>query len=106
LIFQISSLNCVPPVTAAIAIAAGQLGMIGSAVAHSSKAKAASVPALKPGTNTSFVSLKQIDAGVLSVTYAEVGPANGPVVFFCMAGRMTFIAMSMLLLLWHRWATG
>jgi pimeloyl-ACP methyl ester carboxylesterase len=28
--------------------------------------------------NTSFGSLKQIDAGVLSISYAEAGPANGP----------------------------
>jgi pimeloyl-ACP methyl ester carboxylesterase len=33
-----------------------------------------------PGTNTSFASLKQINAGVLSVGYAEAGPATGPVV--------------------------
>jgi pimeloyl-ACP methyl ester carboxylesterase len=32
---------------------------------------------MKSGTNTSFGSLKQIDAGVLNVGYAEVGPANG-----------------------------
>src|SRR5689334_21566469 len=32
------------------------------------------------GTNTSFGSLKQIDAGLLNVGYAEAGPANGPVV--------------------------
>jgi pimeloyl-ACP methyl ester carboxylesterase len=30
--------------------------------------------------NTSFASLKQIDAGVLSVGYVEAGPANGPAV--------------------------
>ncbi len=36
------------------------------------------IPAMKPGTNTSFSSLKQIDAGVLNVGYAEAGPANGP----------------------------
>jgi pimeloyl-ACP methyl ester carboxylesterase len=42
--------------------------------------KPADVPAVKPGTNTSFAPLKQIDAGVLSVGYAEAGPANGPVV--------------------------
>src|SRR5437764_8347948 len=35
---------------------------------------------IKPGTNTSFGSLKQIDAGVLNVGYAEAGPANGPAV--------------------------
>ncbi len=30
--------------------------------------------------NTSFASLKQIDAGLLNVGYAEAGPANGPAV--------------------------
>jgi pimeloyl-ACP methyl ester carboxylesterase len=38
------------------------------------------VPAIKPGTNTSFGPLKQINAGILNVGYAEAGPANGPVV--------------------------
>jgi len=33
--------------------------------------------AVKPGTNTSFGPLKQIDAGVLNVGYAEAGPADG-----------------------------
>src|SRR5215475_12891923 len=32
------------------------------------------------GTHTSFAAFKQIDAGVLSVGYAEDGPANGPAV--------------------------
>jgi pimeloyl-ACP methyl ester carboxylesterase len=35
------------------------------------------IDAIKPGTNTSFRSLKQIDAGVLNVCYAEDGPADG-----------------------------
>src|SRR5262249_51904194 len=34
----------------------------------------------KPGTVTSFETLKQIDAGVLNVGYAEVGPIDGPAV--------------------------
>jgi pimeloyl-ACP methyl ester carboxylesterase len=34
----------------------------------------------KPAANTSFASLKHIDAGLLNVGYAEAGPANGPVV--------------------------
>jgi pimeloyl-ACP methyl ester carboxylesterase len=63
--------------TAAATIAAAQLGMIGSANAQPSGTK---LPAIKPGTNTSFASMKQIDAGVLNVGYAEAGPANGPVV--------------------------
>ena len=35
---------------------------------------------IKPGTNTSFGSLKQINAGVLNVGYAETGPSDGPAV--------------------------
>jgi pimeloyl-ACP methyl ester carboxylesterase len=66
--------------TAAMTIAAIQLGMIGSAHAQAGKSKSANVPAIKPGTNTSFPALKQIDAGVLNVGYAEAGPADGPVV--------------------------
>jgi pimeloyl-ACP methyl ester carboxylesterase len=66
--------------TAAITIAAAQVGMFGSANAQSGKTKPANLPAIKPGTHTSFGSLKQIDAGVLNVGYAEAGPANGPAV--------------------------
>jgi len=62
---------------AAMAVAATQLGMIGSAAAQRAETK---MPAIKPGTNTSFGPLKQIDAGVLNVGYAEAGPADGPVV--------------------------
>jgi len=64
--------------TVAMTMAAAQFGMIGSAVAQSGKANPASVPTIKPGTNKSFGSLKQIDAGLLNVGYAEAGPANGP----------------------------
>ena len=35
-------------------------------------------PPIKPGTNKSFASLKQIDAGVLKIGYAEAGPSGGP----------------------------
>ena len=38
------------------------------------------MPAIKPGTNTSFGPLKQIDAGVLNVGYAEAGRADAPAV--------------------------
>jgi alpha-beta hydrolase superfamily lysophospholipase len=63
--------------TAAMAVAATQLGMTEPAVAQRTEAK---MPAIKPGTHTSFGPLKQINAGVLNVGYAEAGPANGPVV--------------------------
>ena len=65
---------------AVMTIAAAQLGMISSAEAQSSKTKPVVLPTIKPGTNTSFASLKQIDAGVLNVGYAEAGPADGPAV--------------------------
>jgi pimeloyl-ACP methyl ester carboxylesterase len=61
-----------------MAIAAAQLGIFGSAAAQSGKAKPPDLAAMKPRTNTSFGSLKQIDAGVLNVGYAEAGPINGP----------------------------
>jgi pimeloyl-ACP methyl ester carboxylesterase len=63
--------------TAAITIAAARLGMIGEARAQAGRTKSAQLPAIVPGTNKSFASLKQIDAGVLNVGYAEAGPANG-----------------------------
>ena len=66
--------------TAAMTVTAAQLGVIASASAQSSKASPARVPTAKRGTNSSFASLKQIDAGMLNVGYAEAGPANGPVV--------------------------
>ena len=66
--------------TAAMTIAATQLVMTGSARAQSGNAGPATLPAVKPGTNTSFGPLKQIDAGVLNVGYAEAGHADGRVV--------------------------
>src|SRR5690242_5844011 len=62
---------------AATALAATQIGASGVALAQAAKP---ALPAIKPGTNTSFGPLKQIDAGLLSVSYAEAGPANGPAV--------------------------
>jgi pimeloyl-ACP methyl ester carboxylesterase len=62
-------------------LAAAELGLSGSADARSSRINPADVPAAKRGTNTSFGPLKQIDAGLLNVGYAEDGPANGPAVF-------------------------
>jgi pimeloyl-ACP methyl ester carboxylesterase len=63
--------------TAATALAAAQFGMAGFAVAQPGKVK---LPAVRPGAHTSFGPLKQIDAGTLSVGYAEAGPADGPAV--------------------------
>src|SRR6201988_5180968 len=65
---------------AAMGIAAAQFGTIGCANAQGNSAISTQLPATMPGTNASFASLKQIDAGLLNVGYAEAGPANGPVV--------------------------
>ena len=63
---------------AAMTFAAAQFGILGSANAQAIEASAKELPAVKPGTHTSFGPLKQIDAGLLNVGYAEVGPADGP----------------------------
>jgi pimeloyl-ACP methyl ester carboxylesterase len=66
--------------TAAITAAAAQLGLTGKAGAQSRAAKPAVLPAIKPGTSAPLGLVKQIDAGVLNVGYAEAGPADGPAV--------------------------
>jgi pimeloyl-ACP methyl ester carboxylesterase len=45
---------------------------------QSSQNKRPHLPSIKRGANTSFGPLKQIDAGLLNVGYAEAGPADGP----------------------------
>jgi pimeloyl-ACP methyl ester carboxylesterase len=64
---------------AAMTLAAAQCGILRSAEAQARIAELALVPPIKPGTNTSFASIKQIDAGLLNVGYAEAGPIGGPV---------------------------
>jgi hypothetical protein len=49
--------------TAAMTIAAAQLGMIGSAAAQSGKARSAGVPAIKAGTHTSFGAVRSASQG-------------------------------------------
>lgn len=63
-----------------IAMAAAGLGRFGFAGVQSGGFLEAT-GTMKAGTNGSFGALKQIDAGVLKVSYAEASPANGkPVV--------------------------
>ena len=81
--------------TAAVTLAATQLGVIGSALAQSGKPKGA-VPPIKPGAHISFRSLKQIDAGLLSVGYAEDGPADGPPVVLLQLGTMVTLVTTVL----------
>jgi pimeloyl-ACP methyl ester carboxylesterase len=64
---------------AIMGLAAAPFAGIGSAAAQAAKT-GKQLPAVKRGTHTSFKPLKQINAGDLSVAYAEDGPANGPVV--------------------------
>jgi pimeloyl-ACP methyl ester carboxylesterase len=66
--------------SAAMTLAAAQFALNGAFAAQPAKSKPASVHAVKPGTNTSFAALKQIEAGLLNVGYAEAGPADGPAV--------------------------
>jgi pimeloyl-ACP methyl ester carboxylesterase len=67
--------------TAAMTFAAAQLGIVELGNAQSGNGKGGVLPPIKAGTNTSFASLKNIDAGLLNVAYAEAGPAAGrPVV--------------------------
>ncbi|KGM30398.1 alpha/beta fold hydrolase [Inquilinus limosus] len=61
--------------TALMTLAAAPFVSIGTA-----EAAQANTPAATPASGASFGPLKQIDAGDLTVGYAEAGPADGPVV--------------------------
>ncbi|HUD24410.1 MAG TPA: alpha/beta hydrolase [Burkholderiaceae bacterium] len=63
--------------TSAMTVATSQLAMTSVARAQTGSTKSVDLHAIQPGTNTSFATLKQIDAGVLNVAYAEAGPADG-----------------------------
>jgi hypothetical protein len=66
--------------TAAMTLAAAQLGMLGSADAHGSAARGSGW-AVRPGASTSFGPLRQIDAGVLSVGIGHNLPQEAPKAF-------------------------
>lgn len=59
--------------SAAMTFAAAQLSLTATAAAKPAKAST-----IKPEASTTFASLKQIDAGLLNVGYAEAGPIDGP----------------------------
>ncbi|BAM87430.1 putative epoxide hydrolase precursor [Bradyrhizobium oligotrophicum S58] len=62
--------------SAVMTLAAAQLSLSATANAEiGQSAKAGST--VKPGSNPSFGALKQINAGLLDIGYAEAGPANG-----------------------------
>ncbi|WP_338692897.1 alpha/beta hydrolase [Streptomyces sp. Q6] len=67
------------------AAAVSLAGLQGNASASSASygpdgSTAPTVPTIAPGTHTEFTTLKHVKAGVLEVSYAELGPAHGPVV--------------------------
>ena len=62
--------------TAAMTLATAQIALDASVWAQPAR-KMLDTAGFKAGTNTSFASLKQLDAGLLNVGYAEVGPAGG-----------------------------
>src|SRR3954449_9547887 len=66
--------------TAAMSIAVARLAMLGATTVAGSNISAADGGTMKQGRDTGFGTLKQINAGVLNVEYAEEGPANGPAV--------------------------
>ncbi len=73
--------------SAAVTFAAAELATLVSGCvavppisAQSSTPDPTEVPPIKPGTTASFGPLKQIDASLLNIGYAEAGPATGPAV--------------------------
>ena len=60
---------------ATAALAASQIAQPQSARA----AERPALPAIQPGTNTTFPALKQVKAGSLDVGYVDMGPNDGPV---------------------------
>jgi pimeloyl-ACP methyl ester carboxylesterase len=65
---------------AAAMMIGGQFVVTGSVDAQTTRSKPTHLPTIRRGTNTSFGSLQQIDAGLLNVGYAVAGPVDGPAV--------------------------
>jgi len=63
--------------SAVMTLAAAQLSLSVTAAAETGKPEKSGTT-IRPESNTSFASLKQIDAGLLNVGYAEAGAASGP----------------------------
>src|SRR5262245_32860332 len=61
----------------AMGLAVAELVAPGSVRAQSTMTGPTAVPASGSGSNASFGPLKQIDAGVLNIGFAEAGPADG-----------------------------
>jgi pimeloyl-ACP methyl ester carboxylesterase len=66
--------------SAAMTLAAPQIALAGFSTAKSHNMNLAESTGTNTGPNNSFETIKQINAGELSVGYAEAGPENGPAV--------------------------
>jgi pimeloyl-ACP methyl ester carboxylesterase len=64
----------------AAALAAAQLGFAPPVKAREANRKPKRPAAIKATANSAFAPLRQTDAGLLSVGYAQTGPADGPAV--------------------------
>ena len=60
-------------------LGAAVIGVAAAQFAATEGARAQSPP-LPPGAGADFAPLKQVDAGLLNVAYAEAGPGDGPAV--------------------------
>ena len=63
-----------------LGVAAAELAALGCKGASANGSTGTGATATQASGHVSFASLKQIDAGVLSIGYAEAGPADGPAV--------------------------
>jgi len=61
-----------------LSVAAGTIAAVAELGTTSSARAQTKLPPVKPGTHTGFASLKQVEAGVLNIGYAEAGPVDGP----------------------------
>jgi pimeloyl-ACP methyl ester carboxylesterase len=64
--------------TAVMSLAAAEFALVGPAGTQTRSVQAADAPTPQTPANPSFGALKQIDAGLLNVGYAEAGPSDGP----------------------------
>lgn len=64
----------------AAAVGAARIDIIGTAQAQSAASRAGRPAPALPPTNSSFLPIRQIDAGVLNIGYVETGPATGDAV--------------------------
>ena len=91
---------------AALTIATAPFVTMSSAGAQSGTATPTALPAIRPGTNTSFGPLKQIDAGLLNIGYAEAGPTDGLAVILLHGWPYDIHSYVDVAPRWHRLATG